>query len=156
MLIRCKLPEHDNIEVFQGTKYHFIKNSAGVLVCDVQDDDAATKFLLNSAVYEPYDDAAVEAEKLARAKAGQVDQDEEDSESSDDEDGDGFFEEQTGELPGITKKVEPETKADPYENATLEELQSIYKQRFGKAAHPSTKHETLLAKLRESDAKAGE
>lgn len=48
---------------------------------------------------------------------------------------DDFFEEDTGTLPGL----------DP----TYEELCELYKEKFGKAAHPATKYETLVAKLKE-------
>lgn len=129
MLIRCKLPEFDNIELVGKTPYHFKKNTIGHLVCDVEDADAA-RYLLSKDIYEPYDDEAVlQASTLGDVADLVLDDDDED-----------FFDEPAAPPPGV--------KADPFENATLEELQGMYKEKFGKAAHPSAKYETLLAKLK--------
>jgi len=118
MLVRCNIPEADNIVKVGYSTYHFKKDVAGVLACEV-DDAEHLQHLLGKDEFEPYEGV--------EGVAGEVDDDD-----------DGIFSEVVAPPPGV----------DPLDNATYEELAAMYQEKFGKAAHPATKHETLLERLR--------
>ena len=151
MLLQLHIPEYDSIESTPDkSRYHFKKNWLQHLVCDVEDQSHLAWFL-GRPEFTPYDqeDAAEAARQVAKAKAAEA-------ADVDEDDEDGYFDEAGAPPPGLNadgSNAEAEKDEDPYLNATLEELQAAYKDRFGKASHPSTKHETLLAKLREYDAR---
>jgi hypothetical protein len=100
--------------------YHFAPNDLDDHVADVE-DPAHIKVLLGIDVYEVYEGQAAVDEPEAPAP-----EQAEDSAPTDAE---------------LTASLE---------QMTLEELQAEYHHRFGKAAHPQSKHSTLVKKLAEA------
>jgi hypothetical protein len=119
MKVLCKIREIDNVVKFNNSTYHFVKvDGVDGLVCDVQDDEAVKYMLELDPVFSLMDPAAaVEVEAKQEEEQTQMQHD--------------------------TQAADREA----YELMTLEELQDLYKERFGKASHPATKHETLVEKL---------
>lgn len=119
MKVLCDIREIDNIVHFNNSKYVFRRvDGVKALVCDV-DDDAAVKFMLES---------GPEFSIMDPEAAAEVDVKKDEAET----------------------KMQADTEAadrEAYALMTLEELQEAYKERYGKAAHPATKHETLVDKL---------
>lgn len=119
MKVLCKIREIDNIVRFHGSKYVFHKvDGVDGLVCDVQ-DDAAVAFMLASGPEFSLMDPEVAAEIGAKEEEAETEM-QHDTEAAD---------------------------REAYQLMTLEELQDVYRDRYGKAAHPATKHETLVEKL---------
>lgn len=119
MKVLCDIREIDNIVRFNNSKYVFRKvDGIGPLVCDV-DDDAAVAFMLASGPEFSLMDPEVAAE-VANKEADEETEMQHDTEAAD---------------------------REAYQLMTLEELQEAFRQRYGKAAHPATKHETLVEKL---------
>jgi hypothetical protein len=102
-----------------GTVYSFLPNAQGDHVCEVANIDHITR-LLAIPSFEPY--TAADAQVAADLDAS------------------------SNELTEAEQEIKPELANDLNE-MTLEELQAEYHYRFGKAAHPQTKHSTLVKKL---------
>lgn len=119
MKVLCNIREIDNIVRFNNSKYVFRKvDGVKELVCDV-DDDSAVAYMLNLGPEFSVMDPAVAAEVTAKQEEEETDM-KHDTEAAD---------------------------REAYSLMTLEELQEAYRERYGKAAHPATKHETLVDKL---------
>lgn len=119
MKLLCNIRELDNVVHFNNSKYVFRKvEGVPALVCDVE-DDAAVAYMLNLGPEFSIMDPAV---------AGELSEKEADEET---------------EMQHDTEAADREA----YQLMTLEELQDAYRERYGKAAHPATKHETLVDKL---------
>lgn len=119
MKVLCDIREIDNIVRFNNSKYVFRKvDGIGPLVCDV-DDDSAVAFMLASGPEFSLMDPEVAAE-VANKEADEETEMLHDTEAAD---------------------------REAYQLMTLEELQEAFRQRYGKAAHPATKHETLVERL---------
>lgn len=119
MKVLCKIREIDNVVRFNNSVYHFVKvDGVDGLVCDVQDDEAVKFMLESDPVFSLMDPvAAVDLDAKAEEAETQM---QHDTEAAD---------------------------REAYQLMTLEELQDAYRERYGKAAHPATKHETLVDKL---------
>jgi hypothetical protein len=119
MKVLCDIREVDNIVHFNNSKYVFRRvDGVKALVCDV-DDDSAVAHMLNLGPEFSILDPEVAADVAAKE------------------------EEEETEMKHDTEAADREA----YSLMTLEELQEAYRERYGKAAHPSTKHETLVDKL---------
>ena len=119
MKVLCKIREIDNIVKHNNSTYHF-KQVDGVdgLVCDVQDDEAVKVMLESGPEFSLMDpEVAIDLEAKAEEAETQM---QHDTEAAD---------------------------REAYQLMTLEELQQAYRERYGKASHPATKHETLVDKL---------
>ena len=118
MKVIHRIRELDSVITINKTKYHF-KPVAGVgLVCDIADEDVVRAILAMGPEFE-----LVHPEVAAKV----------DDDAADDE----------TQMQHDTEKADREA----YELMTLEELQEAFHQRYGRAAHPATKHETLVDKL---------
>jgi len=119
MKVLCNIREIDNIVRFNNSRYVFRKvDGVDALVCDV-DDDAAVAYMLASGPEFSLMDPEV-AGALGEREADEATEMQHDTEAAD---------------------------REAYQLMTLDELQEAYHQRYGKAAHPATKHETLVEKL---------
>lgn len=119
MKVLCDIREIDNVVRFNNSKYVFRRvEGVKALVCDV-DDDAAVAFMLSSGP----EFSLMEPEAAAELTAAQ--------------------EEEQTEMKHDTEAADREA----FQLMTLEELQDMYRARYGKNAHPATKHETLVEKL---------
>ena len=119
MKVLCEIREIDNVVKFNNSTYHFVKvDGVDGLVCDVQ-DDAAIKHMLESGPEFSLMDPVVAVELEAKKEEAET-QMQHDTEAAD---------------------------REAYQLMTLEELQQAYRERYGKASHPATKHETLVDKL---------
>jgi hypothetical protein len=118
MKLLCNIPEVDNVVRYNSSKYVFRRvDGIPALVCDVEDEDAV-RYMLGFPEFSIMDPEA----------AAVVDETEQQAET----------------------KMQADTAAadrEAYALMTLDELREEYAQRFGKAAHPATKHETLVEKL---------
>jgi hypothetical protein len=127
MKVLCKIRELDNIVRFNNSKYVFSRvDGVDGLVCDVEDDEAI-KFMLRFPEFSLMDPEV--AANVDEQQAGSETQMQSDTAAAD---------------------------REAYQLMTLEELQEVYRERFGRAAHPATKHETLVEKLLAADPSEGD
>lgn len=119
MKVLCKIREIDNVVKFNNSTYRFVKvDGVDGLVCDVQ-DDAAIKFMLESGPEFSLMDPVAAVDLEAKTEEAET-QMQHDTEAAD---------------------------REAFQLMTMEELVDAYKARYGKAAHPATRHETLVDKL---------
>lgn len=130
MKILCKIKRVGGSHVempgpIPRTVYHFAPNEHGDHVAEVT-DKAHLKILLSIDAYEPYDGPAPTEEPEAPDPAGG-------NASAGDET-------PTASLDEVGHRAQ-------LANLTLEELKAEYHHIYGKAAHPQSKHGTLLEKV---------
>lgn len=133
MKILCKIKRSggSHIEMPKDfTVYHFAPNEHGDHVADVSNKEHI-KILLGIDAYEPYDGPAPAA---APAKAAE-DETETETETT------------GGQEPAADQPTDEVAIRAALANLTLEELQAEYHHIYGRAAHPQSKHATLLDKV---------
>lgn len=121
MLIECKLIRFGGtIATLDGVEYHFAPLQDGAHVADVGREDHRARFLSIAEAYQPY-----RGDCSAATTVGSEDHQPEGDSLKDDS---------------------PEESVEPDD---VESMRERYRDRFGRAPHPSMKAEKLLAKLAE-------
>lgn len=131
MLIECTIPELDNLVTSGASTYHFRRmgDRSTPMLCDVVDTSHAADILSR-----PDFRRATVVEAGADADGDDADGDGDDAppDSGDDQGG-------ATEIP------------EQYAMDTLDDLREKFRLRFGRAAHPQAKFETLLGRLVQDD-----
>lgn len=153
MLIQCRIPEIDNIVTVKSSTYHFKRNPAGELVCEVEDADHIDALLSMPNMTAHGDDAEEDDPNFGESV-------EEDGSKEEEVESIAMSDTQTAEVVRDGVVVE-EPASDSVENLgnasnwsrgrlsglTRDELMKLYHDKMGKNAPPTTNHETLVNKL---------
>jgi hypothetical protein len=139
--LMCEMREHDCVVAHRGVKYHFRRLSGDFsqpMLCDVG-DPTAVEYILGLGAHFSVADSGEAANP-----------------GGPDDEGNDDFGGHVPDEPGPDESGAADEQAEgddapPVDqalgNLTLDELRAMFKQRFGREAHPQAKPETLAAKL---------